>query len=275
MADVSTGDTQITQTKMEFITAIVQRELAAAAKVRPTITDVSQFAEKGNDKISFPKFGSFTVTKKVSGTPVDAASLADSKDTLDLDQQAVVQWLIEKKASIQTRVNLEAEYAARAGSAHGRQVDTDILSALSTDANAGNDVTFAANLTKDNILEMRENLDDTFTPEDGRVLVVSPARERDMLNIQEFIDASRYGSREPIFSGQIGQVYGIPVIKSQLLPGGTEAMMYHREALAIGFQIDPMFLEDDDLPNLATRYSLDQLYGVKVLQGGDLISVLR
>ena len=273
MADVITGDSSVANTKMEYIAAIVQRELAASAQLLPTVTNVSQFAEKGRDQISFPKLGSFSVTKKVSGTPVDAATLADSVDTLDLDQHAVVQWLIEKKASRQTVLNLEAEYSARAASAHGRQVDTDIISAMSTGANAANNVTFASAITRDNILNMQLKLDDQNVPFAGRVLCINPQEYRDMLDIPDFTKANEVGVGAPIFSGEIGQIFGVRVIRTTLQTA-NEALMYHPEALAFGFQIDPSFDSDKDLANLATRYSLDQLYGLKVLQDGKLISKL-
>ena len=91
MADVITGDAQVANTKMELILALVQRELAGAAKLLPTVTDVTRFAEKGVDQISFPNFGSFSVNKKVSGTAVDAQTLGDSVDTLTLSEHAVIQ----------------------------------------------------------------------------------------------------------------------------------------------------------------------------------------
>ena len=279
MADQITGDAQVANTRMELILALVQRELAAAAKLLPTVTDVTRFAEKGVDSISFPKFGSFSAGKKTSGTPVDAQTLSDSVDKLELSEHAVVQYLIEKKASKQTRVELEMEYAARAASAHGRGVDVDIFTELLAGRLGANDVEFDTAISKDNILEMRQNLDDQYAPEEGRVLVITPAQERAMLNIQEFIDASRFGDRAPIYSGFIGQVYGIPVIKSSILnqfvgSDDCHALMYHSEALAIGFQIMPEYDEDKDLANLATRYSIDQLYGVKSLQGGKMCSAL-
>ena len=49
---------------------------------------------------------------------------------------------------------------------------------------------------------------------------------------------------------------------------GARALMWHRESIALGFQQNPDFDSDKDLKNLGTRYSLDQLYGLKVLQSG-------
>lgn len=285
MADSIVGDASVSNSKMALITEIAQRELAASIVIKPYFSDVSGFAEKGLDRISFPRYSSFSVTKKTSGTAIDAASLTEGVDTLLLDQEAVVQWLIEKKASTQTRVRLEAEYAARAASAHGRQVENDMLDELIAGADTGNDVEFVAALTRENILDMNLNLDKQYVPKNDRVLIVSSTQYRELLNISDFIDASKFGGGAPVMTGQIGMIYGIPVVVSQELEniagavsagnGATHAIMAHKEGLAIGFQIDPMFLQDEDLPNLADRYSLSQLYGVKALNNGDMIALCK
>jgi hypothetical protein len=112
-----------------------------------------------------------------------------------------------------------------------------------------------------------ELLDLQEFPEDGRFLAVNPAQYAAMLNIDNFIDASKFGSNQPVLNGQIGTVFGMPVIKTTVVTAGRP-MIYHRESLVIGFQLNPEFDQDKDLDNLAIRYSLDQLYGMKVLQLG-------
>lgn len=274
MADVITGDSSVDNTKMDLILQIVQRELQASADLIPTISNVSAFAEKGIDKISFPKLESFSAALKVSGTAADATTLNDSVDVMDLDQHAYVQWLIEKKASKQTRLNLEAEYAKRAASAIGRNVNGKIIADMIAGADAANDVTFAGAITRDNILDMMLSLDLQNFPKDGRVFLFSPQEYRDILDIPDFTKANEVGSGSaPLFSGQIGALFGVPVVISNLISANT-ALHYHREAHAIGFQIDPSFDQDKDLANLAERYSVDTLYGSKVLQGGKGISKL-
>jgi hypothetical protein len=245
MADQITGDTEAAAVKMTLIAAMVQRELAAAAKLLPTFMDVSSFAEPGLDKISFPKSTSFSVEKKLSGQKASAQALTYSVDTLNLDQEAVVQWIIEKKQTWQSRVNLEIDAAGRAASAHGRQVDSDLFAAI----NAGRKIKV-------------ENW-----PETDLTLAIHPTEEQGMLDIANFINADQYGSREALIQGEIGRVFGVRVVVSNLLTE-NESFMYHRDACAIGFQRSPEFDSDKDLENLGTRFSLDQLYGIKVLQSG-------
>ena len=88
MPDVITGNTQVGPTKQEVIAAIVQKELKFAAKLAGYVTDVSQFAQKGMNQVSFPKLTSFTVQKRATGVAGDIQALTATKDTLALDQRA-------------------------------------------------------------------------------------------------------------------------------------------------------------------------------------------
>lgn len=285
MADAIVGDSAVALTKETRILEVVQRQLTESLSIGNFFMNVSPFAEKGVDKITFPRLSNMSAVKKVSGTPVDAAALTEGVETLSLDQHAVTQWLIEKKASVQTRLRLEIEYASRAGVAHGQQVENDMLEAIIAGGIAGNNIEFNAAITRDNILDMGLALDLQNVPKDGRVLVVTPTQYREMLDIADFIDASKFGSSAPIMNGQLGMIYGVPVVVSPILQNitgavssandGVHAFMAHREALAIGFQLSPEYGEESDLANLATRYSIDQLYGLKVLNEGKMISLLK
>lgn len=274
MADVLTGDSATDAMKQTIVAALVQRELIASSVLAPTIMDVSQFAQAGVDEIEFPKLGSFTVTKKTSGTPVDAAALTYGTDKLLLDQHAVVQWLIEKKANKQAAINLELENLQRAARAHAKQVDVDIHASLIAGVSAaGPDhiIAFAgASIDKTDILEAMRLLDVQEVPADQRYLAVNPAEHKAMLLISSFIDASQYGANQPIQNGEIGQVYGMKVLKSTVVTAGRP-LVYHKEAATIGFQMQPQFDQDKDLANLGTRFSLDQLYGIKTMQSGKLV----
>ena len=103
-----TGNTNLLATKQDVITALVQRELAFAAKVLPTITDVSGFAGKGMKSISFPKFGSFTVENRASGVAASLQDLTATADQLLLDRRASVGWLIDPMDALQSTVEIQA-----------------------------------------------------------------------------------------------------------------------------------------------------------------------
>lgn len=276
MADVLTTATTVDATRMEFIVEMVQRELAAAAKVRPLILDVSQWAVKGNKSIEFPKMSSFSVTERADGAAVDASALTYTTDQLDLNINASVQWLLEKKADIQSRLMLLQANIQRAASAHARAVDAKIIQAMFAGAAAGNDVTYNGAAIEDNILEVVKNMDEANVPEEGRILLFRPAQKSLLLGVENLVQTNRYGSSEPILKGEIGMAYGLKFVMSNNTSAGfVDGVMlgFHKESAAIGFQLDPMFDEESDIKYGAgaKRYALDQLYGVKVLQSGNLI----
>lgn len=276
MVDVVTSATTIDATRMEYIVEIVQRELAAAAKVRPLILDVSEFAIKGNQSIEFPKMSSFTVTEKADGGKVDASALTYTTDKLDLNINASVQWILEKKADVQSRLQLLQANIQRAASAHARAVDAKIIQTLFAGAAGANDVAYNGAAIEGNILDIVEKLDAANAPESDRFVLFRPAQKKLLLGVENFVQADRYGSNIPLVSGELGQAYGLRFIMSNNSSAGfvDDVMLgFHKEACAIGFQLDPLFDEQKAIEygSGSMRYSLDQLYGVKALQSGNLI----
>lgn len=275
MADTVTGTTATASVQQAAIATLVQRNLIAKSTLLGTITDFSMLAEPGNKTVDIPKVGNFTVTKKTSGTAVDATALTYATDQLALDQQAVVQWLVEKRASKQSRIALAEINLSRAIDAHAKQVDTDIHAALIAGVSSSSPdhiIAFAnaASFDKPDVIEGRRLLDMQEVPAGDRFIAVNPTDEASLLGIAGFVEADKYGSNSAVMNGELGRLYGSTVIKSTVVTSGRP-LMYHREACCIAFQQDPEFDNQKDLANLAMRYSLDQLYGVKVLQAGKLI----
>lgn len=279
MADNITDIPEVDATRQALILETVQRELAAAAKVRPLVSDVSEFAVEGLKSIDFPKLGSFSVQKLGTGQAADAQALTATTDTLDLDQLASVQFVLKNQASVQSRLQLEQALIQRAASSHAREVDKDILEAMVSGAAAGNAVSYNASDIEDNILEVVQNLDEANAPEEGRFLIFRPAQKKLILSVANFVQAERFGSNVPVMQGEIGMAFGLRFIMSNISTTSyTDGVMvgFHREALAIGFQMDPMIDEEKDIQWGAgsKRIAVDQLYGYKVLQSGNLISVV-
>ena len=98
-------------------------------------------------------------------------------------------------------------------------------------------------------------------------ICVSPDKEAEMLNISDFIDASKFGSNEPISNGVIGKVYGMPVMVHTGLTS-DETLVWHPSAVGFAMQLAPRWQSDYDLKELGMRHSIDTLYGVEVLDSG-------
>lgn len=267
MADLIHGNTQLGATKQELIAALVQRELAAKANLLPTVTDVSQYAVKGAKSISFPRFGSFTPVNRTSGAAGDSAVLVSAADKLDLNVNAYIAWIVDSSDEIQSTVAVQAELAMRAASAHGRYVDTQIIATLE----AGGVALTAGAISRDIILEGREELLTANAELDEMSLVIGPASESLLLKIDEFTRADVYGSSN-IPAGVIGRVYGIPVLINNQLGAGT-FYMYAKSGVAVGFQKAPSMSVQgaNEYGSGAERHAMDQLFGVKAMQNTLLI----
>jgi len=267
MADVITGNTQLVATKNDLITSLVQKELKFRAKLLASVTDLSSYAGKGMKSISFPKLSSFTVENRASAVPGTIQALSATTDKLDLNLNAYVSWLIDSSDEIQSSMDVQIENALRAASAHGRYVDEQIIAVL--EAGAGLDVG-AAPLTADLILDAREQLLKSFADPAACVMLIGPDQEKAMLKIAEFVRADFYGSSN-IPSGQIGTVYGMPVMVHQGV-AANKGYWYAKDAVGIAFQKAPALAEQPEIAygTAAKRVAIDQLFGVKALQTGEL-----
>jgi len=269
MVDQVTGNTELGATKMDLIATAVQRELAFRAKMVPTITDVSQFAEAGLKTIEFPKLGSFTVQKRVEGQRGDASVIVSSTDVMALDQNAYVAWIIDATSRIQSRIDAKVMNARRAASAHARQVDLDIIAELESIAGLNVYGATPTDVTRDNILDMREFVLENDALEEDLMWCISVDQEKALLKISEFSRNDVYGS-PVIQTGVIGTLYGIPVMRHNGIKSG-QVLLHEKSAVAIGFQKSPTYDEEKatEYGAGAMREVLDQLYGVKGCQLGE------
>ena len=269
MADVITGTPQLDAVQLEMISEVVQRELAYKAKLFGTVTDVSMFAKPGMKDISFPKTGSFTATNRAKSTIEDAQGLTFGLDTLSLNQDPTVKYIIDSFADLQSMVNAELESAKRAASANARYVDnaiiTELVAAAGHVANA-----VAADATAAKLLEMQEYLLQNNAELEDIVYVASVDQRTKILLLPEFSEAQIYGANPtPIQTGIIGTIYGSPVIISNGI-GSQQVGCYSKEGIVAGFQKG--FTRDEekaiDYGTGAKKVVYDAVFGVKSVQLG-------
>ena len=263
------------------VVELVQRELISRAKLLGTIMNVSSFAQKGDKSIWFPKMPSFQVTKKLPGQKVQSQVTAMTYDEMALDQHAVIQWNVERRAGMQTPVDLESELLQKAVRAHAKGIDLDIFAklVLTSASNPDHQIDYTGGvmgsetLAKGDILEamaLLENQGVDIEDEFGNVfLAVNPRQKKQLLLIDDFVSAERYASAMPIQRGVLGTLYGVVVIST---PHATldQSVLYHREACAFGLQMGPTLETSFDHSYISDLTTLDQLYGVKELNSGKL-----
>ncbi len=264
MADVAQT---LPNTKQAIITAIVQKELAAAAKLLPYVSDLSAFAVKGATSISVPKLTSFSVTNRAFGASADATALTDAKDTILINKNAYIAWIEDHRDNFQSTIDYRIEASSRAASAHGRYVDAQIVAGLAAVAyGAVNGV--AADVTKSAVLAMREALLSKNADISKMAYIFSVDQEHVLLDIADFVRADAYGTSN-IGSGVIGRLYGVPVVVSNALAAQT-GYIVEKDGFGVAFQEGVQMSEQQDnkYGALGVRVAVDQLFGVGGLQLG-------
>ena len=276
-ASANTGTTEST-----IISSIVQDELLRSAKLRPTITDMSSMAQKGVKSIDVPRFSaSFSgpAAQNVDGTTATTAQTATfSVDSIDLNDWTSIVYKIPDRISTQTVLNLEADLAKSAGQHYGNFVDDQIIvqlklaSASTPDHLLGlgeSDTGGAgAAVTLGDVSKWRQLLNRQNCPQEDRFMVIPPEMEKTLIDLDNFRNADKYGSREALLQGEIGQIYGFRVLVHNGL-AANEALAYHKTSCAIAVQQEVRFeSRREELGLQSTEYSFAMGMGQKVLQGG-------
>jgi hypothetical protein len=262
----------LANTKNDLIISLVQKELREKVNLLPTITDLSQFAGKGVKSINVPKLSSFTVQDRAFGAAGTEAQLTDATDTINLDKNKQVLFPIDKADELQSSIDYMMTAVTHAASAHARQIDADIITLIESVADISINAGTPADITTDDILSMREHLFSNNADMTQVVFCIAPDQEKVMLGLPEF---SRFEYRgigpAPVINGQIGAVYGVPVVINNQIKA-QQAFMYERSGMGIAFQQQPQVGEQKDVRYGANGVlvSVDQLYGLGGLQLGEL-----
>jgi N4-gp56 family major capsid protein len=273
MADADMGVTETSATGLAVISAIVQKQLLAAAKIMFTVQDETARVAPGAKSVSFPRAGDLAPVAKAENTNSFSQALTYAVDTLALDKHYHTFVRLEDIAGAQSVVNVETDILERAGRGMAKQMDTSIYDALKAGASASapdHIVQLSSSgtvLDEAAILTARKLLDDQNVPEDERIMLVNPAQEKQLLAIANFIQAERYGSAGALTNGEIGRVFGFKVVKTTICEA-LNVLFYHRSACAFARQIEPKWEQMRNLAALSNEYSLSALYGVKVLDSG-------
>lgn len=270
MVDVVTGALgELNTTKAVLIAKMVQKELAFAPMLVKTISDVSAFALPGHKQISFPKLTSFSVTNRAEGAYGDASALTASVDTMNLDFNAYVSWIIDNFTATQSNISAQLENARLAAAAQARYVDEQIIVKLAAVAASFQNVGADVDATYANLLDMRKKI----LKADGNLsacsIISSPAQESVLLSLTEFKQADYYGGPATIPSGMIGSILGMPVFVHNGL-ADKQLFMYEKTGLAIGFQKNAQYGEESAIGYGvgAVKAAIDQIFGLVGLQLG-------
>lgn len=259
----------LANTKQDLIAALVQKELKESASLLPFVTDYSSLAVKGSKSISIPKLSSFTVQSRTFGAAAsENTALVDSVDTIDLDHNKIVLFGFDSADAYQSTLDYKLMAINRASSAHGRALNSEIITVLTNVAGYNINAGTPADIAIDDILNMRKFLIQNFADMNKVVLLIAADQEAVMLQLPEFSKYDyRGGGESPIVNGMIGRVYGVPVVVHQQVPA-QQAFMFEASGVGFAFQQNPAVGEMDDVSygSAGKKVAVDTVYGVDGLQ---------
>lgn len=282
MSDALMGNTEVSATSKAIIDSLAQKYLVQEAKLLPLFNNYSNIVSKGASSIGVPRSGGFSVLSKSENTSADASIITYAKDTINLNRHRYVQFLLEDYASGVASVDVVSDALMKASKDLALDFDTYMISVLVAGASTSNpdhviQYTDATNedIELADILNARKLLvDQNIDPRECFMLIGS-TQEKNALKIDNFIDASKYGSNQPIVAGEIGMIYGMKVILHTGMTASNKTIFAHPSAAGFAFAQQMRVQNFYDLKELGQRWSLDTIYGASILDSGKRLVVIE
>ena len=283
-------------TAATFIPEIWSDETVAAYKKNLVLANLvmkMNFKGKKGDTIHIPAPTRGSASAKAASTQVTLIAATESEVQVAIDKHFEYSRLIEDIVEAQALSSLRQFYTADAGYALAKQVDTDLIqlgrstnggagtNAYATGAFIGGDGTTAyvaasnneSALTDAAIRRTIQRMDDTDTPMDGRFFIIPPSSRNTLMGLARYTEQAFVGgTNNTIRTGEIGNLYGIPVFVSSncdTASGSAAArvcLMGHKDSVVLVEQVGIRSQIQYKQEYLATLYTSDTLYGVQILR---------
>jgi hypothetical protein len=257
-------------TGQDSISELVQVRLRKMSNLSSAFFDVTPFANAGDKSISFPRWANQFQVQKLSGAQKgDAQEALFDLDKLELSEEAHIQWVIKKFDQARAKVQILSQAIAEATTAHGNGFNQDLYDELVSDIFTDNKL--SGSLDQAKVVDMIVQANKIRMPKTDRTFIFGNDSYGTLLKIDGFVDASK-SSLDIVRQGQIGTLYGIPVIEDDSVADGV-SLLAHRQALAYGFGALPA-VEDEPAIAYGTgsrRWVMDQMYGQKLQNEGKLV----
>ena len=295
---IGSGHQTIT-TANRFIPEVWSDEVVATYKknlVAANLVKKMSFKGKKGDAVHIPKPGRGSANAKAANTQVTLNTDTATEVVVNIDQHWEFSIMIEDIVSAQALASMRQFYTDDAGYALARKVDSLILelgrgvnggngTADYTGAYSGADGTTAYTgtagaLTDAAIRRSIQRLDDSDTPMDGRFLIVPPSTRNTLMGIQRFTEQAfvgEAGSSNTIRSGEVGNVYGVPVFVSSNADAATDGdricLLGHKDFAVLVEQMGVRTQTQYKQEYLGDLFTADTLFGVKELRDGSAVAL--
>ena len=288
----------------KFIPDIWSDEIVAAYKKNLVLANLvmkMNFKGKKGDTVHIPAPTRGSASAKVATDAVTLIAATESEVTISINKHYEYSRLIEDIVEAQALNSMRNFYTSDAGYALARQVDTDLVQ-LGRSANGGTagaaayaaayiggDGTtayVAANnnesaLTDASIRRTIQRLDDNDTPMDNRFFLIPPSSRNTLMGLARYTEQAFVGNGTAIRTGEIGNLYGIPVFTSSnadTTSGSGAArvcLMGHKDSMVLVEQVGVRSQVQYKQEYLATLFTSDTLYGVAALRSAASVGAAK
>ena len=292
---------QTITTAAKFIPELWSDEVVATYKknlVAANLIKKMNFKGKKGDSIHIPKPGRGSANAKAASTQVTLNTDTATEVIVNIDQHWEYSILIEDITEAQALASMRQFYTDDAGYALARKVDSSLLELgrgvnggdgtnAYTGAYSGADGTTAYTgtagaLTDAAIRRSIQRLDDSDVPMDGRFLIVPPSTRNTLMGISRFTEQAfvgEQGGNNTIRTGEIGNVYGVPVFVSTNADttsgsgAARIALLGHRDFAVLAEQMAVRSQTQYKQEWLGNLFTADTIFGVKELRDGSCVAL--
>ena len=289
-------------TAATFIPEIWSDEIIAAYKKNLVLANIvmkMNFKGKKGDVVHIPAPTRGSASAKAASTAVTLIADTETEIQVSINKHFEYSRFIEDIVEAQALNSLRQFYTADAGYALAKQVDTSLVqlgrafngatvgtndyatATATSKAFIGGDGTTAYNSSTSNasaltdaaIRRTIQRLDDNDTPMDNRFFLIPPSSRNTLMGLARYTEQAFVGDGNSIRTGEIGNLYGIPVFTSSNADTGAGnsttdriCLMGHKDAMVLVEQIGIRSQTQYKQDYLATLFTSDTLYGVAALR---------
>ena len=289
-------------TAATFIPDIWSDEIIAAYKKNLVLANIvmkMNFKGKKGDVVHIPAPTRGSASAKAASTAVTLIADTETEIQVSINKHFELSRFIEDIVEAQALNSLRQFYTADAGYALAKQVDTSLIqlgrafngatvgtndyatATATSKAFIGSDGTTAYNSSTSNAAALTDaairrtiqRLDDNDTPMDNRFFLIPPSSRNTLMGLSRYTEQAFVGNGNAIRTGEIGNLYGIPVFTSSNADTGAGnsttdriCLMGHKDAMVLVEQIGIRSQTQYKQDYLATLFTSDTLYGVAALR---------
>jgi hypothetical protein len=234
----------------------------AELKAASFFEDWSDEVADGGNIVYMPNITQMAAASKSAATQVVLNDNTDSKVTLTINVHNHVAFIIEDVVGSKMKTSYKAQsvYAANAGYTVAATLEDALLNLCrGFSQTVGSS---AAAIADSNIRAAIAYLDIANVPEGDRAFFLHPHVIWNQLQgIDRYSVLQNTGAGDPVLKGQIGKLYGVPVVQTSRLGthlGHRDGMLAHKSALAFACA-NPAGMSGPNKVRLQTDYILEYL----------------